>query len=573
MRQLSGRALGVWLGIIAVLAACAAPTPPSARNAASTGGAPAAPSGPRRLVAAVMGEPTSASSRISIGVANVPGVDVLEELVNSGLVTADNQGTTISRLAEAIPSVENGLWTVRPDGQMDTTWRIREGAVWHDGAPVTSADLLFTLEVARDRELPNFNDPAFTAIDRVEAPDARTLVIHWKQPYIDADQMFSPRFAMPLPQHLLERPYREDRASFIQLPYWSREFVGTGPYRLQEWATGSHVSLAANERYPLGRPKIDEIQVRFIPDQNTLIANVLSGAVQLTIGRNVSLDQALQVRSQWTEGRVEVGTRGWSILFPQFMNSDPPIVSNLQFRRALVHAIDRQQLVDTLMGGLVPVADSFINPNTPIYREIEPSIVRYPFDPARAVRMLEELGYTRGVDGLLRDGSGQGLAVELRTVSVDLHVKATLAVADAWQRIGLSVEPVVIPPARQGDLEYRAGFPAFQIFGGQTDLGLLPRLHSSRTPLPETRYVGTNYSRFMDPEWDALIDRLFATVPQQERTRVLAEVVHFMTDRLNIIGLFFRDDTILVNNRVQNVTALYGEGSTHAWNAQEWDLR
>jgi len=572
VRELSRRISGVWFGIVVLSLACAGPAPIT-RDRAGAGAAPAGTSSPKRLIAAVMGEPASLSSRISIGVANVPGVDVLEELVNAGLVTSDNRGTGIPRLAETIPSVENGLWTVHSDGRMETTWRIREGAVWHDSAPVTSGDLFFTMEVARDTELPNFNDPAFNAIDRLEVRDPRTLTIHWRQPYIDADQMFSPRYAMPLPQHLLERGYREDKAGFTQLAYWSREFVGTGAYRLQEWAAGSHVSLRANERYPLGRPKIDEIQVRFIPDQNTLIANVLAGTVQLTIGRNVSLDQALQMRNQWLDGRVEVGTRGWSILFPQFLTPDPPLVSNLQFRRALVHAIDRQQLVDTLMGGLVPVADSFVNSNAPNYWDIEPSIVRYPFDPARATRMMEELGYSRGMDGLLRDSSGQGLAVELRTVSVDLHVKTTLAVTDAWQRLGVSVEPVVIPPARQGDLEYRAGFPAFQIFGGQSDVGLLPRLHSSRTPRPETRYVGTNYSRYIDPEWDGLIDRLFATVPQQERTRVLAEVVHFMTDRLNIIGLFFRDDTILVNNRVQNATALYGEGSTHAWNAHEWDLK
>jgi peptide/nickel transport system substrate-binding protein len=309
-----------------------------------------------------MGEPASLSSRISVGVANVPGVDVLEELVNNGMVTVDNHGNWLARLAEAVPSVENSLWRVFPDGRMETTWRIRENARWHDGVPFTSDDLIFALKVGQDKDLPNFGDVAFASVEGAQAPDPRTLTVNWKQPFIGADTMFSHRVAMPLPRHLLERAYEEDKAGFTQLPYWSLEFIGTGPYRVREWAKGSHIMLEANESYALGRPRISEVQIRFIADQNTLIANVLAGAVELVVGRNLSLDQAMQVRQQWADGKVDVGFRGISIIWPQFLNPNPPAVAKLEFRRALVHGMDRQQLVDTLMGGLVPVADSFINP-------------------------------------------------------------------------------------------------------------------------------------------------------------------------------------------------------------------
>ena len=71
---------------------------------------------------------------------------------------------------------------------------------------------------------------------------------------------------LPLPKHLLERPYLDDKAGFLEHPYWNQEFVGTGPFKLREWVKGSVVSLVANEEYVLGRPKIDEVEVRFIAD-------------------------------------------------------------------------------------------------------------------------------------------------------------------------------------------------------------------------------------------------------------------------------------------------------------------
>src|SRR4051794_4915851 len=130
-------------------------------------------------------------------------------------------------LAEAMPSVENGLWQVLPDGRMETTWKIREGAKWHDGMPFTAADLVFTWQVVSDPELPKFKEAPYRSISEVRAVDDRTVTVSWTRTYILADQMFSGNYGMPQPAHLLESAYRNDKASYDQLPYWAEGFVGT----------------------------------------------------------------------------------------------------------------------------------------------------------------------------------------------------------------------------------------------------------------------------------------------------------------------------------------------------------
>src|SRR5437764_794195 len=86
-----------------------------------------------------------------------------------------------------------------------------------------------------------------------------------------------------------------------------RPQLAAGPFKLKEWASGSHLVLEAFDGYALGRPKIDEIEVRFILDSNTLVANVLADTIDLTLGRGISIEQALQVRDQWRRGKVDPG--------------------------------------------------------------------------------------------------------------------------------------------------------------------------------------------------------------------------------------------------------------------------
>src|SRR5439155_7751324 len=116
------------------------------------------------------------------------------------------------------------------------------------------------------------------------------------------------------------------------------------------------------------RPNIDEIEVRFISDPSTVIANVLAGSVDLTFGRGLSVEQAILVRDQWREGRIELGfINTWLTIFPQFVNPTPPIITDIRFRRALMHVMDRDEIAENVQHGLVPVAHSSLGPNQPRY--------------------------------------------------------------------------------------------------------------------------------------------------------------------------------------------------------------
>src|SRR5207249_4692658 len=120
---------------------------------------------------------------------------------------------------------------------------IKSGARWHDGTPVTTDDLLLAARVEQDAELGIPRARVWDFVHAIEPQDARTVLVRWNGPYIDADSMFSFLYAIPLPSHLLTTPYAESKDSFLALPYWAGEFVGAGPYRLQEWVPDSHVVM------------------------------------------------------------------------------------------------------------------------------------------------------------------------------------------------------------------------------------------------------------------------------------------------------------------------------------------
>ncbi|HEY3116594.1 MAG TPA: ABC transporter substrate-binding protein, partial [Chloroflexota bacterium] len=427
----------------------------------------------------------------------------------------------------------------------------------------------FTARVERDSDLAWVKNTAYPAIDQIDSPDPSTLTITWKQPFVDADSMFGSvsQRGLPLPRHLLERTYTDDKTSFLQLPYWSQEFIGSGAFKLTEWVPDSHLTLEAFPAYVLGRPKIDQIEVRLVGDTNTVVANILAGGVDLTLdGRTIPFEDGRNLAGQWQGGRLELGLGGVVTIFTQFLNPDPQIVANVQFRRALMHALDRQELVDTIQGGFGGVAHTYLGPGQIEYSEIESALVKYDYDPRKAAQLIEGLGYFKGADGVYRDGANQKLSFPFHTTITTVNQKSTLATADAWQRAGLEPQVETIPLQRQADLAFMNTLPAFHLIRIGRNVTAFQSLRSNQAAVPENNFTGANRGRYQSPELDTLIDHYFAAIPRADRMRALGEVLHFVTDQLPVMNVLFDPDAIMVSNRLKNVE------SGSPWKSEQWEI-
>jgi peptide/nickel transport system substrate-binding protein len=555
--------LGLITLAVATAAACATPPPsPQSGSRASQ----SQESGARtfkRIVATTLSE-----LRVFILTENfaVAGKAEAQSLVHSGLVGLDTKQVLAPRLAEAVPSVENGLWKVSQDGRMETTWKIREGVRWHDGTPFTAEDLVFTGRVIRDKGVADLYSSEFELIDTVEAVDPRTVRVTWKGPHIDADQLFGTQ-GFPIPKHLLEQAYQDDKASFSALPYWSSGFVGTGPFKVKEWVLGSgQMVVSANDHYALGRPKIDEIEIRMLTDNNTMLANILASEIDITMGRNLSFEQAQTVRNQWRGGAVRVGAvANPMIIYPSFLYTDPLVIRDVRFRRALLMAINRQEMADTLIPGLSSVAHSVVVPSDPDLPAVEPYIVKYPYDPQASIRAIEGLGYVRGGDNMFRDVAGQPLTIEIRTTSDnDIHMAAFYPLNDYIKHVGVTVDPVVIPPARQRDVEYRAKLPGFQYTQGSAGLASLNNYVTAMQKTAENGYRG-NHTGYSNPEYDTLVERYYTTIPKGDRMRAGGEALRHMTDQLVVMTTFYNTQPQEVSNRLKNVPDNASVANIHEW--------
>jgi peptide/nickel transport system substrate-binding protein len=270
----------------------------------------------------------------------------------------------------------------------------------------------------------------------------------------------------------------------------------------------------------------------------------------------------------------------WMRVMPQFVNPDPPVVADVRFRRAMLHAIDRQQMMDSLAGGLGAIPHTFVEPSAQEYPDIEESVVRYAYDPRKAAELIEALGYRRAGDGMFRDAASGKLAVEFQTTAQNpAHPKGLAIVADSWEQVGVTVDQVVIPIQRSQDAEYRATFPAFELSLGSIDTTSrgVQRFHSGSTPLPENRFQNRgNDARYMNRELDLLIERYVTTIPRPERVRMLAQMVQHQSEQVTFLGIFWSLSPTMIASRLEHVTAgntAAAIRSTEAWNAQEWDVR
>lgn len=539
------------------VSACA---PPTGTSTSTTSGDTTARSQPKKLTAALL-KPNLVDIRDQ-------QANRITNFIVGGLLRTDPYDQPHSELAAEVPTAENGLWSVRPDGSMEMKFTIRPNAVWHDGRPITTDDVLFHYTVSNDTRVALGVNVHWRDVASLEATDPRSFVVKFVRPNIQG-------LLLPgvYPRHLLEEPYRASPETWHELRAWSSEFVGAGPYKVREWNHSSFILMDAFEGYALGRPKIDVVEVKLIGDSATLVANILSGAVELTLGLAISPDEALDVKSQWRDGGVIAHPYfGSTVGIPiQFVNPDPPIVGqSVEFRRAIIHAVDRQLLVDTVMAGMSKISHSYVA--VPWLDQIDHLLVKYEYDPRKTAQIMEQLGYTRSAAGMLHDRAGTPLVVGLRVVQEESdRVKAAITTADFWQQAGIGVNMDIVP-AQGSNAEYMATAPSFSvrgITGGEASL--ISRMHVSSAPVPENRFRGNNLGRYINEEKDALIDRFFQTVPLNERIAIGGRIFQHWTQNAAAHGLYYNVDLSMVHNRLVNITV----SSHHArgYDNHLWDTK
>ena len=553
-----------------LLSACGQSPTVGNAPAAPSQGQPSAPVTPKVLTIGILQEPTDfygfGGSTAFGGVVNVPPIAL------DTLVVQNDQGQFQPLLAAEQISVERGTWRLNPDGTMDTTWKLRPNLKWHDGAPFTADDLLFTITVRKDPETAIRNFGRLDLVQSASSPDPQTLELHWSAPYADANQALD---LEPLPKHLLEETYQQDKANFVKSPLLSTQFVGQGPYRLVEWQSGSHMVFTRFEDYYQGRPPLDRVVVRFLGDQNTMVANILSGAVDLLLPDGIGLDAAAEVQQRWVgtghQVRFDLLESPWQVEIQRRPEVARPKegLTNLTVREAFYRAIDRQTLAEVATRGLAPIADSWFPPTSALRPALEPSIPQYPFDPARAAQLLAEAGWMRGADGaLVNSGSGERFETELwANQSADAE-RITSVVASQWRDIGAQIGQNVIPPSRSSDREYGASYPGGHVNASPSATFLGDRFRTSQIRSAANRWAAQNRAGYSNPTVDTLLDRVAVTVETTQRTALLAQLVQTQMRDVAAMPLFWVVRPVLQLSGVKSHPAVT---SATTWNFFEFD--
>lgn len=279
-------------------------------------------------------------------------------------------------------------WDVSEDG-LSVTVNLVKGATFHDGTPITSEDVAFSINTVKE------NHPfksMFAPVTAVETPDANTAIIKLSQPHPALLLAMSSQLLSIIPKHV----YGDGQDPKTH-PANSEGVIGSGPFKLVEFKRGEHVILERYEGYfEEGLPYLDKIIMRIIPDESTRTIALESGELLLSgfeqNPRNVvrlKKNDALNVSAK---GYAAIGPINWLAFNTKAENVSDPIV-----RKAIAYAVDRDFINKALNLGTSPAALTGIHPGSPFYNDtVEP----YNLDLDKANKMLDDAGYAKGDDGM-----------------------------------------------------------------------------------------------------------------------------------------------------------------------------
>lgn len=324
-------------------------------------------------------------------------------------------------------------WELSSDGS-ELTFTLRDDVHWHDGAPTTAEDVAFTYRRVTDPRTGFPNSQYWAYYEGVEVLDTYRIRFRLR-PHSDILDPW--RTVAIMPRHLLGDVPPADLARH---PFGQRCPVGNGPFRFIEHSAGQQWTFEANPAFPQdlgGRPSLDRLVYRVIPEKSTVLTELLTGGVDVYL--EALPHHAEQIQS--AEGRRLVSFQGRNYSYITWNLSDERF-SDLMVRKAFAHAIDRQGLVDAIMGGHGIVAHTSVPPYHWAY---DPDVDLLPYDPALARRLLDRAGWVDTDGDGVRDKDGQRLAFELRTnEGSQLKADALDVVQSQLGAVGISVTTRVV---------------------------------------------------------------------------------------------------------------------------------
>ncbi len=560
----------VWIAAVTLLLGCQPATSPNVTEPAAAD----RPQSPRALVIAVEGD--LGPFVLPVPVRGGTQAGELDLAVHQWLVSYDERGTAQPMLAAELPSRDRGTWLLRPDGSMQTMYRLRPGVTWHDGNPMTARDFAFGWRVLSDPELTTSKN-LIGLSNGLTALDDLTIAIDWKTTYPGAGAVASGDF-VPLPAHIIEGTYLTDKEQFQRLPYWTQEFVGVGPYQVADYSPGSYAVLRAYPGFYKGNPRLDRIEVRFITGAETIVANLLAGTVDGAMPGSLDFDGARTVQREWEgsgkRGVVIMEPESWRHVFVQFRDPSVPEILDVRVRRALLHAIDRETISIALTDGLSPVSQAPFPPSDPRWEWLGGDVVtQYAYDPRRAEELLAEVGWRRGADGALTRPNGAPVTLPLWAVADAETTRVMAIIADFWERAGAHVEQTAVPQTQYRDLQFRASFPAMLYAGiSMENQNILNRVTPRLCPTAESRWVGTSLGCYQNPRTQALIDGISGALEPSDQRQLWRDFVRLITDDLPVLPMYFRLATTVFRQGVTGVMGQTVPQTRGSWNIADWDV-
>ena len=508
---------------------------------------------------------------------------MLMELVMLGLTDIDPEGNIFTELAAELPTIENGGVNFDEDAwTMDVTWTLRDDIFWSDGEPVTADDVIFTWETVTDPETGTWVE-GVDYTDGMEKIDDYTFVVHYNTVYPNYLLHFGAEDFGVWPEH-----YCDASEGFASMDC-HREPLSNGPYMLEEWATGDHLTFVANpDYYEDGKPGIDKIFVQVVPEESVAQQLMLAGDADLHIwpgeiigdtyeeADNVDLNSAPNER--WLMRLIlNLAANG---------ETDPvenphPILSDVNVRQALRMAIDVDGITD----------DIFLGYSRPEWTELfRPpyacDIPKPAFDPAGAAALLEEAGWIDEDGDGVREchgcttGAEEGYPMSMEFIiyaeyGETLELTQQL-IAEMWRDIGIDTQLAIVEGNTlwagydEGGIEQNGEYDINMWDDGYPGLdptdNILWGYYASAAAEPD---YGYNVSRWLNEDFDALLDEAY-TLDEEYRAELFCEMAEILDAELPQIMLFTAFDASGVSNRLHGVQATVND--THTWNVADWTV-